>query len=53
MVQEAGVMEAVGAIFTVTEAAFEVTITGTVALSVTCNSKFHVPVVVDPEVMKL
>jgi hypothetical protein len=45
-------MLTVGSAFTVTVAVEDVTITCVLALSVTCSSKLHEPVVVEPEVTK-
>jgi hypothetical protein len=52
MVQEVGDILTVGAVFTVMETALDVTTTGVLALSVTCNSKLQAPVVVELEVAK-
>jgi hypothetical protein len=52
IVQEVGDILTVGAAFTVTETALDVTTTGVLALSVTCSSKLQTPMAVEVEVVK-
>ena len=52
MVHEVGDIIAVGAGFTVTVVAVDVTTTGVLALSVTCSSKLQTPEAVEPVVAK-